>query len=56
MELKDHLSPPPTYSRARELSQSDESFFPPDLELRIDLEPGSEEENEEREEWTAASR
>ena len=47
MDLKDHLYPPPTYSRARELSQSDETFFPADL--RIAIEEESEEENDERE-------
>ena len=31
LQLKDHLCPPPTYSRARELSLSDETFFPQHL-------------------------
>ena len=39
----DHLSPPPTYKRAREMSVSDETFFPPDIRIQ-DLSQTDEEE------------
>ena len=39
----DHLSPPPTYKRAREMSVSDETFFPPDIRIQ-DLSQTEEEE------------
>ena len=40
----DHLSPPPTYKRAREMSVSDETFFPPDIRIQDVIETEVEEE------------
>ena len=41
----DHLSPPPTYKRAREMSVSDETFFPPDIRIQDLSQTEEEEEN-----------
>ena len=50
LELRDHLCPPPSYCRARELSLSDETFFPQHLQFTIELEEESEDEDEDEEE------
>jgi hypothetical protein len=31
LSLSDHLSPPPSYSRARELSESEDTFLPQEI-------------------------
>ena len=31
LSLSDHLAPPPSYSRARELSESEDTFLPPEM-------------------------
>ena len=46
LSLSDHLSPPPSYSRARELSESEDTFLPQEMFTLEDIKEVEIEEEE----------
>merc|ERR1719186_622268 len=47
LSLSDHLSPPPSYSRARELSESEDTFLPQEMLAMEDIKEIEDVEEEE---------
>eukprot|EP00090_Calanus_glacialis_P002091 TRINITY_DN11564_c0_g1_i1.p1 TRINITY_DN11564_c0_g1~~TRINITY_DN11564_c0_g1_i1.p1 ORF type:complete len:132 (+),score=32.46 TRINITY_DN11564_c0_g1_i1:1-396(+) len=55
LSLSDHLSPPPSYSRARELSESEDTFLPQEMFTMEDIKEMEVLEMEEEEQIPESS-